>query len=479
MNNYSAEMAGISRRAILKSGAAFAALAAVAGSRAFAQGTTTIKWWDIFQPLIPLHTKMWEDYAADHPISVDYTGMNPSDMMQALQLAVRSNQAPDVFNVPSGDPATLASLNAADWFAPLDDSFVFDKPYQQQTLAEGFTQFGGKLYSFPIFSFRWHSTSLWHSKPALEAVGASLSDTANWDDIRAAAKAATTDGKYGLLLPLQFTARIADHLTDLAMAAGAPGRIDWRTGEYALASDEFVAALDFWLSFQKDGSLHPASASLDARQGRSRWAAGEAAMFFDGPWNSGVLTNNFADFLEGVEVTPLPTPAGVDKAYAQRPPIPGTFFISSQSEHAKEASEVMQLMTTEEYYVALAERMDQPPLDLDAVAKANVHPTYRKAVAGFADSVRLAPDPLIRNPDVAKVYAEMRDITPGLGEIIQGAFSGSFDDPRPILQDLADQMTAERDRAIKVATDNGAKVSVDDWVFDNWTPGTDYTSDMY
>lgn len=469
---------GLTRRDLLATSAALAALAAVPGGRALAQEVTTVTWWDIYQPLIPLHKKMWEDYARTHPAKVAYTGMNPSDMMQALQLAVRSNQAPDVFNVPTGGAATLASLHAAKWFAPLDPSFVFDKPFQKETLAEGFTRFDGKQYSFPLFSFRWHSTSVWFDT---ETVGAGAIDdsSATWEKLRAAAAAATKNGKYGLLLPLQFAGRMADHLSDLAMAAGAPGPINWKTGEYAYSSPEFVAALEFLLSFQKDRSLHPASSSVDARQGRARWAAGEAAFFLDGPWNSGVLTNSFGQFLPRVAVVDVPAPQGTSGKSVQHAPLTGTFFISSQSKHAKLASEILQLMTTEAYYIALAERMDQPPLDLSAVEKANVHKTYKKVVSDYKNVVKLAPDPLIRNPAIAKVYGEMRDVTPGLGEIIQGAFSGSFDNPKPVLQQLDDQLNAERDRAIKVVKQAGGSVSVDDWVFAGWKKGADFTADKY
>jgi multiple sugar transport system substrate-binding protein len=465
--------AGPTRRDLLGTGAAVAALLAVSGRRARAEDVTTITWWDIYQPLIPLHQKMWESYARTHPAKVAYTGMNPSDMMQALQLAVRSNQSPDVFNVPTGGAATLASLHAAKWFAPLDPSFVFDKPFQTETLAEGFTRFDGKQYSFPLFSFRWHSTSAWFDTAAV-APGAIDDASGSWETMRAVAASATRNGKYGLLLPLQFASRMSDHLSDLAMAAGAAGPINWKTGEYAYSSAEYVAALEFLLSFQKDRTLHPASSSVDARQGRARWAAGEAAFFFDGPWNSGVLTNSFGAFLPRVAAIDVPAPRGTTGKSVQHAPATGTFFISSQSKHAKQASDVLQLMTTEDYYIALAERMDQPPLDLSAVEKAKVHATYKKVVADFRTVVKLAPDPLIRNPAVAKVYGEMRDVTPGLGEIIQGAFSGSFDNPKPVLQQLDDQMNAERDRAIKVARQAGGQVSADDWVFADWKKGVDY-----
>ncbi|HQZ11893.1 MAG TPA: substrate-binding domain-containing protein [Devosia sp.] len=470
----------ISRRSLLRGAVALGAASALP-LPAFAQAGDTIKWWDIFQPLIPLHEKMWAEYSASHPGKVEYTGMNPSDMMQALQLANRSNQMPDVFNVPNGTPDVVSSLQAAGWFAPLADSFVFDKPFQKEVLAEGFTSFGGKLYSFPIFSFRQTDTSLWYFKDGFAATGADAAKgPATWEEARAAAKAATKDGKYGIILPLQFVDRMKQHLIDLAQAAGGSGEIDWKTGEYAYASQPFVDALNFLLGFQQDGSLHPASSSLDARQGRARWAAGESLMFFDGPWNSGVLNGNFAAVIDGIDVVRVPYPAAAEgNSYTRRSPKAGTFFISAQSQNVALASDVLQQLTTEPYYIGLAERMDQPPLDLAAVEKANVHATYRKVLSSYPEYVRLSPDPLIRNPAVAQVYAEMKPVTPGLGEIIQGAFSGAFSDPKPVLQQFADQMTAERNRAIEKVAATGAKVSVDDWKFDAWTPGEDFTSDKY
>lgn len=469
----------ISRRSLFKGAAALGAASALP-LPVLAQEVTTVTWWDVFQPLIPLHEKMWAEFAAANPGTVAYTGMNPSDMMQALQLANRSNQMPDVFNVPAGiDQVNVLQANG--WFAPLSDSFTFDKPFQQEVLAEGFTTFGGKLYSFPLFSFRQTSTSLWYFREGMTAAGLDAeTGPQTWEDARAAANAATKDGKYGIILPLQFVDRMAVHLTDLAQSAGAPGAIDWKTGEYAYASQPYIDALNFLLGFQQDGSLHPASSSLDARQGRARWAAGESLMFFDGPWNSGVLNNSFKDVIDGIDAVRVPYPAAAAaNSFTYRGPQVGTFFLSAQSANVEMASQVLQQLTSEDYYVGLAERMDQPPLDLSAVEKANVHPAYRKMVSGYASYVRLAPDPLIRNPQVAQVYAEMKPVTPGLGEIIQGAFSGAFSDPKPLLQQFADQMTAERARAVEVAKAKGAAVSVDDWKFDAWVPGEDFTADKY
>lgn len=465
---------GISRRDVLVGMTALAAAMAAASGRAVAQDGKSIKWWDHFQPIAPLFEKQWADYGASHPgVTVEHTVMNPADMMQALQLAFRSEQAPDVQSIPA-PLATLNQLASSGWFAPAGAGLHLDKPFQKDVLFEGLTNFGGKVYSFPLFTFRQHSTALWSLKDKIDTDGNAIK---GWDQIRQVAKSATRNGTYGLLLPIQFTDRMRVHVSDLSQMIGGVGEIDWKTGQYAYDSDAFVETINQLLSFQQDGTLHPASSSLDARQGRTRWAAGEAAMFTDGPWNSGVIANSFAQVLPNVAVSGNPVWNGTGHVHAA--PVPGTFWISAQSKNADIASELLNLFTTDEFYVKLAERMDQPPLSLDAVASANVHQTYKDVVAGYKDSVRLAPEPVIRNADVGKVYAEMKPVSPNLGEIVQGAFSGAFSDPKPVLKQFSDQMTAERDRAIKAVNDAGGKVSVDDWKFGTWTPAEDFTPDKY
>lgn len=461
----------IGRRSLLRGGVAGAA--AMAMPRAmFAQSMPTLQWWDVFGTLTDLNQTYWDAFENAGKAHVEYTHTNPATMMQSLQLAFRSGESPDVFN-SGGDPATLASLNDAGWFAPME-GLTFDKPFQKETLREGTTIMDGKVVSFPIFTNLWHNVSLWYdSQPMADAGGDPEAGIKSWDEMRKIAQAATKDGKYGLLLPLQFTSRMADSLNDLAMAAGAPGPVDWKTGEYAYASDAYVEALEFLLSFQKDGSLHPASSSVDARQGRSRWAVGEALFFFDGPWNSGVLKGNSPELLDRIGVSGAVTPDGGQPKIGRGAQL-GTFYVSGQSKNPDLAVELLQNFTTDDYYVALAERMDQPPLDLSAVERADVHPSYAKIVKNFSSSMVRAPDPLIANPDTAQVFSRMKEVTPGLGEIIQGAFSGSFDDPRPFLQDLSDAMSRERDRAIEAAKGEGFEVSADDWVFDDWTRGEAY-----
>lgn len=457
-------------------------------SPALAQEETPVQWWDQFGPLVPLHETLWDAYTVEHPeVRLEYTELNPAEMGQALQLAFRSGQAPDVHTLVGLD-VPPSQLVAQGWFTPLTN-FNADTPLLRDALFEGATIFDGQVYSFPIFSPRQHETTLWFNRAMMEEAGFDPEvGPRTWDEVREAASAITESGNgrtYGLLLPIQLADRMGNHVGDLAEIAGFPGAaglngsFNWSTGEYNDGATSIVQAIEFLLAFQEDGSLHPASSSLDAREGRVRWAAGEAGMFFDGPWNAGVLQLNYPEVIDGIGVARIPVPDINQPSYTYSGPPEGIFWVSSQSEQPEIATQILQLLTSDEYYIGLAEQMDQPPLDLSAVERANVHPIYRRTISYFLDTVRLSPNPLLKNPNVAQVYAEMRAVNPNLGEIVQGVFSGGVRDLEATLQGYADQLSSERERAIQVVQDRGVEVSLDDWAFTNWQPGEDYTPERY
>jgi multiple sugar transport system substrate-binding protein len=118
------------------------------------------------------------------------------------------------------------------------------------------------------------------------------------------------------------------------------------------------------------------------------------------------------------------------------------------------------------FQAGLADAMDQPPLDLDAVAGSKAHATYKQVVEMFKKQVFLGPSPEARNPKVAQVIGAMSPVEPGLGAIIQGAFSGQVTDLKGALARLSDGTNAAREAAI-------AKE------FENWSRGKDFTAADY
>lgn len=448
-----------------------------------------LRWWDHFQPLSDVEKELFAKFAQTKGgVPVEYTVYNPNEQGKALQLAKQSNQLPDVFTLAgvSLPPSTLVKQG---WFAPIELSEDARKRLPEGTLLEGITTFDGKLYSFPQFNFRQYATLTWFNTEQFGKAGLDPNTPPKtYDEFRSSARAIEQKGgggAAGWIAPLKFSDRMSTHVAELAQAGGYTGsaelneQVDFRTGAYAFHTDPFVNAIEFLLSLQKDGLLFPASSSLDARTGRARWSTGAAGFFLDGPWNIGVIVDSFKPFADKVGVGSILVPESGTKPSVYQVPQPPTFWVGKDSKQVEAASRLLGMTLEPDYQAKLAENMDQPPLNLTAVEKADVHDTYRKALRLYRDEVFLAPSPIAKNPAVAAVRAETKPIHPNLGEIVQGAFSGEIKDVRVALKQLSDKAEAERERAIAATTKNGAKVSADDWRFPNWQPGKDFDSASY
>lgn len=440
----------------------------------------SIDWWDHFLPIAPLHRQIWDAYTAETGIKVNYTQYDPAKQNEALLLAFRSKQCPDVFSMTfSGNPEP--SMYKDGWFSPLAVTMNELPPHVRSTLFEGYTIFDGKVYSFPTMNNLNHNIPTWYFKDLVQNAGY-VEIPKTYDGIRKVAKEITAQSNgrvFGIILPLAFTNRMDDTIDDWAYANGGPGSIDWKTGKYQYASQYYFDVFEFLVGLKEDGSVHPSSVNIDMRQARERWAAQEAAILFDGSWNAGVLATNFPEVLDLIAVAE-PVRKDASKPYMiYRNPPRGTFYISSQSDAVEEATDILLRLTTDEYYIALAERMDQPPLKLEAVEQADVHPTYIEVIDLFSKTMAYQPDPVLRNPAVAEVYATMKDIHPTPAEIIRGYYAGAVIDWKGELIKYNDAMTKERDLAIKKAQDAGFNVSIEDWIFPNWEYGMNFTTDKY
>lgn len=441
--------------------------------------TGTVTWWDQFRPLSALFEEhLFTPFEEANPgVLVERREMDGPAMGQALQLGRRSSQLPDVHSL-AGLDGSPSSLQGAGWFQPLGQHVDVAASPVADRLLDGVHRFGGEVYTVPVFSSRWHDAAPWLNTELVEQAGLDPEQgPASWDELRAALRTlreGTGDDVHPLVVAAKTPTYLTALLDRLAMSAGAVGPIDWRTGEYAYASDPYLQAMEMLLSLQQDGLVHPSSASMDTRDARARWAAGEAAVYPWGPWFIGGLkVQDTAAVERGVGVWSLPTADGGPAQIYSGPP-GGTFWVSSQAGHARLGAEIMMAMVQPEFQRRLAAAMDQPPVLTEVVAEADVHPAYRRNVELMAETVFMAPVPETRNPDVSRVLAEMRQIDPGPGQIVQAALTDAGSDWRGALQTYRDEITAERDRAVESVTGDGGTVSVDDWRFEGWVPGQDH-----
>jgi ABC-type glycerol-3-phosphate transport system substrate-binding protein len=262
----------------------------------------------------------------------------------------------------------------------------------------------------------------------------------------------------------------------MACAAGFPGfqGLVFATGEYAYHHDAYVTAIEFWKELNDTGLIIPGAINFTVANARTRWAAGTAGFFPDGPWCAGGVKAVNPEFVPKMEVGPILTPEPGAQPVVHRGAPASQIFVAGTTKDAAHATALVGSFTTPEYQAGLASGMDQPPLDLDVVATADVIEPYRRVIGFFKEQVKRMPEAVVRNPQYAAVQAQQTPVSPNLGDIVQGYLGGNIADLRSALRQLSDASTADRDNALKKAAAGGAQVSEADFAFPNWQPGTDY-----
>lgn len=483
-------MGDLTRRRILQA-AALTAAGAVASGCSGGGGTPSggpaagrLTWWDHQNQLEPAKRKIFEKFAAaEGGVPVDYTYNNPAKLGQTLQLAKQSNQLPDVHS-NAGLTVPVPQLISGGWVSPLELNDAAMKRLDGK-LVEGIHVFDGKPYSFPIFDYHVYSNVTWFNTKLVTQAGLDPeAPPRTYDEFRSAARAVkeSSGGKaQGWIWNIGMPDRMGDQVNMLAQAAGfeGGGGTLYRTGEYAYHSEPYLAVIEFLLSLKQDQLLVPGAQTMIDDAARTRWVAGIAGYYFDGPWCPGVALKNTPAFADSLGVGPILTPNPGEPA-TYRGTQGGEYWLTPGTKMAEQANQLLSdYFTTEEYSVEIANTMSQPPRDLAAVQKSTAHPAYKKLIGWFADQVFLAPEAVVKNPQTSKVAAETKAIKPGLGDIVQGAFSGDVTDVRGALQELSDKSNAERERAIGAAKAKGAEVSADDYAFPDWQPKADYGKDKY
>jgi multiple sugar transport system substrate-binding protein len=469
-------MSRISRRSFLGATGALAAtglLAACGGGSGGGGGG--LRWWDHYSALQNFHEDWAERQSQALGVDVEYTYNDVTRAIEALQLANQGKQLPDVYtnilNIP------LAALVREGWVHELVLPDEVTARLPEGALTEGITNIDGKVYGLPLFAFRQYAAATWFNRDIVAAAGI---DPANpptsYDAYRDALQRIAATGTAPMMLALGGKARMGEQINDMACAAGFPGfegRL-FTTGEYAYHHDAYVTAIEFWKELNDTGLIIPGAINFTVANARTRWAAGTAGFFPDGPWCAGGVKAVNPEFVPTMEVGPILTPEVGTQPVVYRGAPASQIFVAGTATDAARATALVSSFTTPEYQAGLAAGMDQPPLDLDVVETADVTAPYKRVIGFFKEQVKRMPEPVVRNPQYAAVEALQKPVSPDLGDIVQGYLGGNIPDLRVALRGLSDAYTADRDAALKQAVAGGSQVSEADFAFPDWQPATDF-----
>jgi multiple sugar transport system substrate-binding protein len=452
-------------------------------------GDVTLTWLENGSgPRTDFMTDLFAAYQEAHPnITVQYDHFPIPDQQQLLSVSIQNNTMPDVFQPTPNIPGN--QLVGQGLVAPLDDIIpdfeAWKANFPPNTFFEGINVFDGKTYTFPITSNQWITNALLCNKDYVEAAGYDpAAKILTWDEFRELARKITEAGNgeyYGFLIGGKQTNTMGEIVLQFAELGGAPGgEFDWSTGEFNYTHEAFQGAMELLVAVNQDGSVFPGSMQLDNPAAREQFPTGIAGMFLQGQWNIPQWNARNPDFNFDVGFQPMADPA-TSMRLTYGPGGANPRFVAATVSQPAVAGDILHYLGTIEGQMAWGAHTQgsDPPLFPEARAAGAEDPRMQRMNEYAEQFLVLAPSPSVRNPDVAMVQVERTPLTPNLGELVQGMFTGQVSDIKAAFQDLQDRANAELDNAIKAAQENGADVSRDDWVFPNWVPGEDYSEEKY
>lgn len=384
-------------------------------------------------------------FEEENNCKVEYTVLAGDQYQTTINSSIKANTAPDLFALPSG--VKLSTAVEEGWYMPMNDYVEdgFFDTFSEGALNEGITTMDGEVYVLPEAA-NIVNTLVFYNKNVLEDAGVDTNNLPKtWSEFREACKQVTEAGKgkyYGMIEGGKQINRLEIAIRALSCLAGSKsndiGVISMVDGKNVLNSDAMIQAFDFYSGLVQDGSFHPDSANLAAPEARALFAQNQAAFLIQGAW-----------------------------------------CISTwEKENPELAAKYLQGLYSEEYqsgvvedggFVSAIEGVNEKYMK-DGVMK----DYYTLAL----EQGKLCPDPIVGNADTAAVYANIKEVSPNLGQIVQGVLTGKTD-YKDSLNTLAENTQKEWDNGIAKAKEAGANVSAADFEFKNWNPLEDYTAENY
>lgn len=416
-----------------------------------------------------------EEFMQRHPeIRIEYTMMSGDQMTQTLTTAIKSGDAPDLFALPSG--VKLSTAVSEGWYQSMSPYLTRDfiDSFETGSLNEGVTTFDGEIYALPEAANIVNSLMFYNKDILAEAGLDPENPPETWSDFADACKKITEAGGgqyYGLIESGAAAVRTEIELRSFANLAGAKsnyyGVITVVDGKNPFASEGMKEALKLYAELTKAGSIHPDSINLDAPSARAMFAQGKAGFLIQGSWCIPTWREENPDLNFGVMALPVPDDgAKGGNPYIGAQPWVG---ISAKCQHPEAAALYLTELFGKEYqgrvvsdggFVSCIKGVNEEAMKDDAMLE-----YYNLAMS----SGKLCPDPLALNPETANVYAKVKEVTPNLGQIMQGVMAGSISDTDAELDRYSEAVEKEWESAMSEAGVEKVKFQ-----FDDWDPVKDY-----
>ncbi|MDR6550846.1 extracellular solute-binding protein [Paenibacillus qinlingensis] len=424
-------------------------------------------------------------------IKVEIRYMPWAEFNTAMQAAFTSQDMPDLFALPQN--MDLRQVIEAKWVRPLDGlvSDNWKKQFYPGSFSDGVNVIGGKTYSWPITGPELQQM-LYINKDVLKKAGMDPEKAPEtWDELRTMSKAVADKGK-GDVFGLVFAGGQNNYLTNAVkgFAAGVStqdaGGYNYKTGKYTFSTQAFTDSIKLLMDMKKDGSILPSSYTLKSAEAGVLFGSGKAAFLLDGRWRMWQIKRDTPDTNFGIAALPTPDGKPAMNGYITANYTSG-FVVSATSKNTEAIGTFIEEgLASQSFY----EKYMKSGVALTPFAKLNdnkslyPYPEYATFVKLHQDLLRVRPEFSVRNPEAAKVIAEVGgadqpNVKPTMNDILQMLLTGAQKDADSLLKQYDEKLNKGLQDGINKMKQGGAKITPEEFIFPNWDPSKDYTDNDY
>lgn len=281
-------------------------------------GVTVVTFWSPSPHSKATYTKLVDEFNAttgkEKGIKIVYE-IKEGDIGQQLELALASDQAPDLF--VTGNIAQLAEKGQIAAIEDLGGCGELLEKYKDICVSETNT-YNGKTYTIPIAST---TRALVYNKDMFKNAGlvdenGEPTPPKTWDELREYAKKLTDASKkeYGIILPMKWSGWFDSDIISAAIPSLGHKGYDYKTGKFDYS--DYKPIFDTYLGIKEDKSFVPGAESLDNDPARARFSEGGVGMKFAHSFDVAVFNDQFPAKIDW-GVAPLPVLDVNGKQYKQ------------------------------------------------------------------------------------------------------------------------------------------------------------------
>jgi len=442
----------------------------------------TLKIMDFSAEQVAFHKQVADEYQRLNPsVTIEWQSIAQAQYEQTLPLAFQSKQAPDIFYWQKQGSNSMNWLLSNNWISTVSpDGKVpsdWTKRWPAGSFQNGINTKGGKVYGFPWQdSLYWGPGYMYLNKAVFAQAGLDPNQApTTWTQL--ADTCATIKAKtkaYCMAVPMKGTdwqriwyAMAAGSMTDLFF--------DYKNGKFDLNDPRLLQTFSYLQGLYNKGYFAPGV--QDKSFSRQQFAAGQAAVYMDGPWMVSVW-DQLGFHSDSYVVAAHPNPDGGATGALSSTNAQNAYWVSSQTHSATAAWAFIQWMTNPTgFFVRNFLQHQFATLAFADDKKFLTDPAWQQ-IFKIADNkgFRVSyPDPLLKCPALSdsKAYTDAAALHPNWEhQVMVDAITSKKD-----LQQTAQTVVATRQQALESELSQeaaaGLKVSINCYAFGG--NGWDYT----